>query len=156
MKGRLYSCLEKLQGEVDDLITKRGRMSATCICFPKSEPPRFWYPKEQEIASRVKCPIHGERFERREHFHCYPPLWLLQKRYTTYISLSEQYRRAWAASFPHWPHRQEDDENVYLVFPDGRKYIAWPKADPWDRRNWQSRQIKGPDEQPNGTDAKNE
>ena len=128
-------------------------MSSICICFPLSEPPRSFYPEEQKIASRVKCPIHGERFQRRERLLRFHSMWLLERRFQSYLRRTEQYRRAWAVSFPDWPTKDEDDENVYLLFKDGSKYIAWRKAAPSDSIHWRSHQVKGPDERPIGTDA---
>jgi len=129
-------------------------MSSICICFPLSEPPRFFYPEEQEIASRVKCPMHEERFQREmPSLFVYVPLWLLKRRYQVYLDQSEQYRRAWEASFPDWPTREEDDDNVYLVFKDGRKYLAWRKAAPDTWIDWHSHQVEGAHERPTGTDA---
>jgi hypothetical protein len=131
MQKSLHKRLEKLEREVDELIKKRGQFSLSCICFPKSEaPPVFTSIKEQEIAASVKCPIHGERFEpQRWQVYTYTAIWWYEKRYRVFLSRSEQYRRAWAASFPDWPHREEDDDAVYLVFNDGRKYLGWLKAD---------------------------
>jgi len=128
-------------------------MSSICICFPLSEPPRSFYPEEQKIASRVKCPIHGERFQRRERLLRFHSMWLLERRFQSYLRRTEQYRRAWAVSFPDWPTKDEDDENVYLLFKDGSKYIAWREAAPSDSIHWRSHQVKGPDERPIGTDA---
>jgi len=154
MQKGFHRRLDKLNNQVDQLISTRGRMSSTCICFPLSEPPRFFYPEEQEIASRVKCPIHGERFQRSEmqSYFLYASLWLLERRYQGYLVRSEQYRRAWEAGFPDWPTREEDDNNVYLVFKDGSQYIALRKADPHTLIHWPSHQVKGPDE-PTRTDA---
>jgi hypothetical protein len=67
------------------------------------------------------------------------------------LSRSEQYRRAWAASFPDWPTKEEDDDNEYLVFKDGRKYLARRKSDPSAQIDWRSHQVKGPDELPTAT-----
>lgn len=154
MQKGFHRRLDKLNDQVDQLISTRGRMSTTCICFPLSEPARFFYPEEQEIASRVKCPIHGERFQRREmSYFLYASLWLLERRYQVYLVQSEQYRRAWEAGFPDWPTKEEDDDNVYLVFKDGSKYIAWRKAEHHTWLHWPSHQVKVPDERPTGTDA---
>jgi hypothetical protein len=152
MKKGFHRRLGKLNDQVDHLIAARGRMSSDCICFPLSEPPRFFYPEEQEIASRVKCLIHGDRFQRREKVARFFSMWMLERRYQSYLLQSEQYRRAWEASFHDWPTKDEDDDNVYLLFKDGRKYIAWRKADNVFV-HWPSHQVKGRDERPTGTDA---
>jgi len=153
MQKGFHRRLDKLSYQVDQLIATRGRMSSTCICFPLSELPRFFYPEEQEIASRVKCLIHGERFQRRENVARFFSMWMLERRYQSYLLRSEQYRRAWEAGFPDWPTKEEDDDNVYLVFKDGSKYTAWRKADSHTWLHWPSHQVKGPDERPTETDA---
>jgi len=72
--------------------------SADCICFPENEPPFFSFPIEQEIAARVKCPLHGERFTPRPHF--YVSQWRIESEPARRQRLSAQYRKAWEASFP--------------------------------------------------------
>ena len=152
MQKGLHRRLDKISDQVDQLVATRGRMSSACICFPLSEPPRFFYPEEQEIASRVKCAIHGERFQRREGLSRFYSMWMLERRFQSYLCRSEQYRQAWKASFPDWPTREEDDNNVYLVFKDGSKYIAWRKPEN-TFIHWPSHQVKGPDGQPTGTNG---
>jgi hypothetical protein len=79
-----------------------------CICFPKNDPPCFGWPIEEQIAARLKCPLHGERFRptHSPNFHVYVAKWLREKLPTFLWSRhSEQYRKAWFASFPpeRWP-----------------------------------------------------
>lgn len=74
--------------------------SGRCICFPKNEQPFFGLPVEEQIAAEVKCPLHGERFESKP-FHVYVSKWLREKQPKLLWSRhSEQYRKAWFASFP--------------------------------------------------------
>jgi len=74
--------------------------SGGCICFPKNEPPFFGLPMEEQIAAKVKCPLHGERFKPTQ-FHVYVAKWLREKLPNLlYSRHSEQYRKAWFASFP--------------------------------------------------------
>jgi hypothetical protein len=40
----------------------QSKFSAECICFPADEPPFFGLPIEEQIAAKVKCPLHGNRF----------------------------------------------------------------------------------------------
>lgn len=141
--------LERAEHSLTELIRQRSLYSADCICFPKDDPPRFFSSKEQEIALAVKCPIHGQRFEPQVGLDRMIAMWMILSRYTVFVGRSEQYRPAWAAAFPDWPHREEDDENVYIVFPDGSKYLAWRKANPHERFDLRVR-IKGPDPQYKG------
>jgi hypothetical protein len=48
------------------------RFSAECICFPADEPPFFGFPLEEQIAARVKCPLHGDRFKPTFHIWTEP------------------------------------------------------------------------------------
>lgn len=143
---KINNRLERAEHKSTQLIKQRSLYSADCLCFPKDDPPRFFSSQEQEIAFAVQCPIHGQRFEPHKGVDYCWSAWILRSRFTVYVNRSEQYRRAWAASFPNWPHREEDDENVYIVFPDGSKYLAWRKANPHERFDM-SIQIKGPDPQ---------
>lgn len=142
---KLHARLERAESSLTELIKQRSLYSADCICFPTDDPPRFHSSKEQEIALAVKCPIHGQRFETQMGLDRFFAFWMITSRFTVFVSRSEQYRRAWAASFPDWPHREEDDENVYIVFPDGSKYLAWRKENPFKRFDLRVR-IKGPDQ----------
>ena len=86
----------------------QSRFSPQCFCFPENEPPFFNWPVEQEIAARVKCPLHGERFKPLLFF-VYVSQWLREKRQILMQTHhSEQYRKAWDASFPPnlWPAQE--------------------------------------------------
>jgi hypothetical protein len=54
--------------------------------------------QEEEIAARLKCPIHGARFK-QPIFHIYVPQWRRESELIRRQRLSEGYRKAWAASF---------------------------------------------------------
>lgn len=80
-----------------------------CICFPKNEPPFFGLPVEEQVAAKIKCPLHGDRFKPR--YFVYVAKWLREKLWEHLYSYhTEQYRKAWFASFPPelWP--AEEDE----------------------------------------------
>jgi hypothetical protein len=55
-----------------------GEVSAACICFPENEPPSFHWPIELEIAAKLKCPLHGDRFKPMAMI--YVAEWLRKKR----------------------------------------------------------------------------
>lgn len=96
-----------------------------CICFPKHEPPFFGLPIEEQIAAKLRCPLHGERFKSPQ-FYVYVAVWL---RTTLWQLLpdrhSEQYRKAWFASFPEelWPAEAVIPENgpPFLKLKDGTR-----------------------------------
>jgi hypothetical protein len=88
------------------------RFSAECICFPADEPPFFGFPLEEQIAARVKCPLHGDRF--KPTFHIYVPKWCREnEKKVRWFRLSPQYHKAWHAGFPPelWPAEEEETED---------------------------------------------
>jgi len=78
-----------------------------------------------EIAAEVKCPLHGERFK-TPRFHIYVAKWLREKLWRLlYSRHSEQYRKAWFASFPPelWPAEEDDtDGSRCLKLKDGTRF----------------------------------
>jgi hypothetical protein len=116
----------------EETANARSRFSTECICFPANEPPSFNWPVEQEIAARVKCPLHGDRF-RPERFFVYVSQWLREKRpILMRTHHSEQYRKAWNASFPLnlWPAQEIlNDAHTILQLKDGTTVSAvWRSA----------------------------
>ena len=97
-----------------------------CICFPAKEPPFFGFPIEREIAARVKCPLHGERFVLRPHI--YAAKWRRQGEKMRRERLSPQYHKAWNVSFPPelWPAEEEEtgDGAILLKLKDGTRLLA--------------------------------
>ena len=84
----------RLQG-----LTVTGKVSSACICFPENEQPFFCSPSEEQIAARVKCPLHGNRFKQPIP-HIYVSAWLVETQPARRLKGSPQARKAWAASFP--------------------------------------------------------
>jgi hypothetical protein len=60
--------------QAEKALQARSIFSADCICFQENEPPFFCFPSEEEIAARVKCPLHCNRF-RQPIFHIYVTKW---------------------------------------------------------------------------------
>lgn len=104
----------------------RSIVSPECICFPPREPPFVGFPIELEIAARVKCPLHGDRFQTQ--FFVYVSKWLRAKLWKHLWSHhTEQYRKAWLASFPPdlWPAEEEtEDGRIFLRLKDGTRVPA--------------------------------
>jgi hypothetical protein len=111
----------------EEAAKTRSRFSTECICFPENEPPFFNWPVEQEIAARVKCPLHGDRFKPVKFF-VYVSQWLREKReILMQTHHSEQYRKAWDASFPPnlWPAQEVlNDAHTILQLKDGTTLSA--------------------------------
>jgi hypothetical protein len=106
---------------VEQQLGKRSIFSAECICFPEGTQPQLFWPIEVLIASKVKCPLHGERF--KPFPLIYSSQWLREKREEFLLSqVSDQYRKAWQASFPLdlWPAvRARVDGRMVLILKDG-------------------------------------
>jgi len=103
------------------------RFSAQCICFLENEPPFFAFEIELEMLTRVTCPIHGQRF--KPYYRIYVARWLrLKQPQHLWTHHSEQYRKAWFASFPQdlWPALEEEtaDGRTLLRLKDGSTLVA--------------------------------
>jgi hypothetical protein len=88
----------------------QSKYSPECLCFPENEPPFFAFEIELEMLTRVKCPLHGRRF--KPLYRIFVAKWLRAKQSRLlWTHHSEQYRRAWFASFPPdlWPAEEEED-----------------------------------------------
>jgi hypothetical protein len=88
----------------------QSKHPADCICFPEKESPFFAFEIELEMLTRVKCPLHGERF--KPLYHLYVAKWLRAKQpQHLWTHHSEQYQKTWFASFPPdlWPAEEDGD-----------------------------------------------
>jgi hypothetical protein len=104
-----------------------GERPSECICFPAEEQPFFGFPLEEQIAAKVRCPLHGDRF--RPIFHIYVPRWRREnEKKVRWFRLSEQYHKAWHASLPPnlWPAEEEEtaDGRTLLRLKDGSTLLA--------------------------------
>ena len=111
----------------ENAVEARSVVSPECICFPTRATPFVGFPIELEIAARVKCPLHGDRFQARSFI--YVSKWLRAKLWKHLWSHhTEQYRKAWHASFPPelWPAEEEETEDgrIFLRLKDGTKLLA--------------------------------
>jgi hypothetical protein len=105
-----------------------GERPSNCICFPADEQPFFGFPIEREIAAKVKCALHGDRFQ--PMFHLYVPKWRREnEKKVRWFRLSPQYHKAWHAGFPLdlWPAEEEESEDrtVFLKLKDGTRLLAY-------------------------------
>jgi hypothetical protein len=87
------------QPQAEKALQARSIFSTDCICFPENEPPFFCFPSEEEIAAKVKCPLHDNRF-RQPIFQIYVAKWRRESEKKRRQRLSPQYQKAWLASFP--------------------------------------------------------
>ena len=126
VEHNLLRRLEKLERRAKQIANDRSRFSRDCICFPEKEQPSFGFPIEGDIAFRVKCPLHGDRFK-WPSFYIYVAKWMREKIWLIWNHDSPQYRKAWAASFPSdlWPAEEEETiEGKYLRLKDGTRLDA--------------------------------
>jgi hypothetical protein len=115
-------------GRAEESLKAQSLFSADCICFPEKERPSFGFPIEMEIARKVQCPLHGERF--KPLFHIYVPKWLRERSMEHLDRFhSEQYRKAWFAGFPPnlWPAEEEESEEgrIFLKLKNGTRLLAY-------------------------------
>jgi hypothetical protein len=109
-------------------VKAQSKFSADCICFPENEQPQLAFDIEFEIAGAVKCPLHGGRFKPPQ-LRVYMAGWLRKKRHAVlWTHHSEQYRKAWFASFPEdlWPAEEvkSEDGNTFVILRDGTTLLA--------------------------------
>jgi hypothetical protein len=129
----------------EEALKEKSLFSSDCICFPEKERPSFGFPIEMEIADRVKCPLHGQRFV--PMFHIYVPIWLREKHRENLATYhSEQFRKAWFASFlPElWPATEEETEDgkIFLKLKDGSRLLAYEPG--WKHSEPRQTVIDGP------------
>jgi hypothetical protein len=107
---------------LEQATKERSNFPLDCICFPEKEQPFVGFPIELKVASKLKCPLHGERFKPQQSF-VYVSRWLREKLWKHLWSQhSEQYRKAWFASFPPelWPAEEVlADGKLVLRLKDG-------------------------------------
>jgi len=100
--------------------------SQSCICFRENELLYVGFSVELEIAARLKCPLHGERFKLTSH--AYFPKWVRRIVWRTLDARSEQYQKAWSASFPPelWPAKEIEtpDGKLFLQLKDRTRILA--------------------------------
>jgi hypothetical protein len=121
-----------------------SRCDPLCICYPAGYKPLVGFPILDPIAFLVKCPLHGDRFNGRDVGpDIYVAAWSREKIYRLIWSrspslaifsklprqASEQYRKAYLASFPPdlWPAEEEkleheDGPKIYLRLKDGTTF----------------------------------
>jgi hypothetical protein len=83
------------------------------------------------MLTRVKCPLHGRRF--KPLYRIFVAKWLRAKQpQHLWTHHSEQYRKAWFASFPPdlWPAEEEEGPSgrIFLKLKDGTRLLASEKA----------------------------
>ena len=133
----LYKRTERLHQKLEQFAKAHSIPSKDCICFQGNEQPIFSNALQLEIASAVKCPLHGDRFFRRSLR--YMAIWLIPTLPRFRQRKSPQHRKAWAASFSFdfWPAQEEQiGEETYLRLKDGtlapasESLLRWARLKP--------------------------
>jgi hypothetical protein len=113
--------------KAEEALKAQSIFSPDCTCFPAEEQPFFCHLYEEDIAAKVKCPLHGDRFKQPVYV-MYVSKWRREKEPARRQRLSPQYQKAWKASFPPelWPAEEEtEDGRLYLKLKDGRRLLAY-------------------------------
>ena len=116
--------LERI-ARAEETLMAHAIFAPDCICFPDEEQPFFGFDYEAEIAFRVKCPLHGDRFQPRVRL--FIACWRREREKTRRATLSAQFQKAWEASFPShlFPAEEEStEEGIYLRMKDGTRVRA--------------------------------
>ena len=118
----MNQALRKRVERAEEAVRLLLRVSPECICFPDQEQPTFYWRVEWEIAARLKCPVHGDRFRLVPFRWFYVADWILEKPDAFLAYRSPKFRKAWYASFPPelWPAREISiDGKGFLELKDG-------------------------------------
>ena len=91
--------LSKRIDRLEEVIKAFSKFGSGCVCFPGPAPPFLIYPVLEAIAFKIKCPVHGDRFQL--YRLAFIPDWLREREIKYgWPRRSEQYLKAWNASFP--------------------------------------------------------
>jgi len=132
----LYKRTERLHQKLEQFAKDHFIHSENCICFPENEQPIFSNELQIEIASAVKCPLHGDRFFRPSLR--FMALWFVPMLPRFRQRRTPQHRKAWAASFSSvfWPAKEERlSEETYVRLKDGtlspasESLLRWAKLE---------------------------
>jgi len=137
MTTRIFKRIERAEAATRE--SRQPKDSTGCSCFPPDERPFFLYEPVHVIAAGVKCLIHGNRFDQLQ------PLRFLfigdwKREVEVGISwpmASEQYRRAWNASFPSGSWAVEEIEIA------GRTWLL-PRSETGELLDWRTAQTAPP------------
>jgi hypothetical protein len=119
-----------------------GQPLTNCTCFPNNaKSPFFLYPGIRELAFRLKCSLHGDRFQPASaEIPGDDPSRIDLEVGWTWRHASEQYRKAWNATFQNseWPTEEISVEGRIWRLPHSAegKLLDWKrvsKAPPWKR-----------------------
>jgi len=115
---------ERIQ-RAEEAMKTLSIVSPECICFPEHEQPFFGFDYERDLAFATKCPLHGDRFQRRPHL--FVAGWKIEREKTRRQTLSARFHKAWIASFPpsQFPGTEEVAvDEVYLRMKDGKRILV--------------------------------
>jgi hypothetical protein len=132
--------LERVERAVRE--KRLGQPLTNCICFPDAgRSPFFLYPGIRELAFRLKCSLHGDRFQPvPAEVPTDDPSRVDLEVGWTWRHASEQYRKAWNATFQNgeWPTEEISVEGRVWRLPHsaGGRFLDWKNvssAPPWKR-----------------------
>ena len=122
MRANQIKRIERLEQS----LKEHSWFSTDCICFPENQSPLYGFSLEYLLLKRLQCPLHGERSISDNPI--YVSQWVREKIPRFVQRQSEQYRKAWFATFPPnlWPGVEEEaeDGSMYLILKDGSRLLA--------------------------------
>jgi hypothetical protein len=135
--------VKRLQRIERALREKRlGQPLTSCICFPEAgSSPFFLYPGIRGLAFRVKCPLHGDRFQPAPAEAPGDDSSRIDLEVGwTWRNATEKYRKAWNATFQNseWPTEEISVGGRTWHLPRNAKgeLLDWKNASPlppWKR-----------------------
>jgi hypothetical protein len=121
---------------MERLVRGKTIFTQRCICFPSNEGLFFLYPGVQQVAFQVKCPLHCDRFVNAKEFDS--GMMVFEGIDSREVEVgyrwrhrSEQYRKAWNASFTGASWRVEE---IALA---GRTWLL-PRSPEGELMDWQN------------------
>jgi len=127
---RIRALLRRVE-RIESFSRSKDSYPPECICFPEGARPCFHWTVEVEIAAKLKCPLHGDRF--RPSILIYVSRFQRRKREWFIANRTNaQYQKAWLAGFPPdlWPAEEEEyAHGILLRLKDGTTLVG--EEFPW-------------------------
>jgi hypothetical protein len=137
MTSRFHLRIDQIERAMQSRRVTIARLG-DCICFNRA--PFFFYEPVREIALQVPCPVHGQRTTQEASYNALDDLRREWEIGSWWPHDSEEYRRAWNASFQNeaWPVEQIELNGRLWLLPRNERgeLLGWKNASalpPWKR-----------------------
>ena len=119
--------LSKRIDRLEEIIEAYSKFGSGCTCFPGPAPPFFVFPVFEAIAFKIKCPLHGDRFQLYPRL--FTPDWLREREIKKgWPRRTEQYLKAWNGVF-------------HATYGPSRKWWLRDGAGYCRRKYWQTQEV---------------